>query len=397
MSPSLKMRHGVFAVVCGLLLTFQNCAQPPEQNSNISSFADKIPIAADINLDTISYMSCSNIKDAVEKRAYFTIRAGAYGPGTSGLALRTDFREATKYYSATDRARQFSSSAANSDTLVNLSIRSASNYQSPWVTDDLRAGEDIDSFLPPLDSGFIAGPLSASAPGSMINYFPGAGSKRLVEASLRFYKDEVNMVKTRQKLETTSGTDAAFLIAGFSAASDELNLGLRSPYVAAGTTPVPGSVAPVYGRGFVFAFAQPLGYAGNSDRRVISATNGLREFDMSVWPPREVYSNWDCSTGYQFMVIRPEDIVNGRAVCARVPDRAPAGQEGQLAAIRRVLRVEDWFVDMSRHCIVPKRTGDYCYGDPAVLANRLISYGTTSCVNDATTVCPHFVSVCIRR
>ncbi len=391
MSPSLKLRHAFFAVICGVLLLFQNCAQPPENNSAVSSFADKLPIAVDVQLDTIAYMSCSNIKDPVEKRAYFTIRAGAYTPGKSGLQMREDFRKATEYYGATDRAKLFASSAANGDTRLNLSIRSAGNYQSPWVADDLRAGEDVDSFLPPLDSAFIAGPVAAARSGAWINYFPGSGDKRLVEASLRYYKFEDNMVRTRQKLETSSGSDAAFMVAGFSSSSDELNLGLRSP---SGSSAPPGGAVPIYGRGFLFGFTQPVGYSGSSDRRALGA---IREFDLTAYPPRELSQNqWSCPTGNQFIIVRPEDIVNGRATCARIPDRVRAGTNdaAELQALRRVLRVEDWFVDMTRHCIVPKRTGDYCYGDQ--LGTRTISYGTTSCVNDANTVCPHFVTICVR-
>lgn len=394
MSPSLKMRHAFFAVICGVLLTFQNCSQPPETTSNVSSFESRLPVAVDVQLDTIAYMSCSNIKDPVEKRAYFTIRAGAYTPGKSGLQLRDDFRKATEFYSATDRAKLFSSSTANGDTRLNLSIRSAANYQSPWVADELRAGEDVDSFLPPLDTDIVAGPVSTAPKNVWINYFPGAGDKRLTEASLRYYKFEDNMLRTRQKLETSSGVDAAFLVAGFSSSSDELNLGLRSP---AGAAAAAGAAAPVYGRGYLFSFSTPTGFTGPGDRRVISPNNGIREFDLTVSPPRELVNNvWSCPAGNQFQIIRPEDIVNGRATCARIPDRIRAGTNdgAELQALRRVLRVEDWYVDLTRHCIVPKRTGDYCYGDQ--LGTRTIQYGTTSCVNDANFVCPHFVSICIR-
>ncbi len=398
MSPSLKMRHGIFAVICGVLLTFQNCAQPPESSSNVSSFADRLPIAVDVQLDTIAYMSCSNIKDPVEKRAYFTIRAGAYTPGKSGLQMRQDFRKATEFYSPVDRAKLFAQSSLNGDTRLNLSIRSAANYQAPWVADDLRAGEDVDSFLPPLEAATIAGPVSAAPVGAWLNYFPGPDAKRLTEASLRYYKFEDNMVRTRQKLETSSGTDAAFLVAGFSGSSDELNLNLRAP---AGASAPAGGASPIYGRGFLFSFSTPVGYGGNSDRRVISPNTGIREFDLTTYPPRELVNNtWSCPTGNQFMIMRPEDVLaarqNGQEICRTGPDQIRAGTNDavELQALRRVLRVEDWFVDMSRHCIVPKRTGDYCYGDQ--LVGRTISYGTSSCTNNATSVCPHFVSICVR-
>ena len=63
------------------------------------------------------------------------------------------------------------------------------------------------------------------------------------------------------------------------------------------------------------------------------------------------------------MVIRPEDLAAGRVICNAQVDR-PNGttQQAALNAVRRVLRVEDWFVDLDHHCIIPKHTGDYCYG-----------------------------------
>ncbi|NJL24730.1 MAG: hypothetical protein HC902_05885 [Calothrix sp. SM1_5_4] len=82
-------------------------------------------------------------------------------------------------------------------------------------------------------------------------------------------------------------------------------------------------------------------------------------------------------------------------ICNATVDRySNTTQQQALSVIRRVLRVEDWFVDMDNRCIMPKRTGDYCYGD---LNGRTIQYGVASCLNSTTTVCPHFVSVCIRR
>lgn len=333
-------------------------------------------------------MSCSNIAVPVESRAYFTFRAGAYSSLTGGLTLTPEFRDATKYFSTTDRARAFSTSDANADTRYNLSIRATGNYQSPWISEELRVGEEIESFLPPLDSSDVAGPLAASNPGAMINYFPSGGSKRLIEASLRFFKYE-NVVKdTRNNLDSRQSV----LVAGFGASSDELNTTLRVPPNSVAS---PGNAAPAYGRGYFLRFALPVG-TNSGERRVLDPASGVEEVDISTSPPRQVGSLWDCSTSYQFEVVRPEDIENGRVTnCFTTADRSQnATQAAALAAIRRVLRVEDWYVDLANHCVVPKRTGDFCYGP---LGGRVIDYGTTTCVNSTTRLCPHYVSVCIRR
>jgi hypothetical protein len=390
---SLKVRYGVFLAVIGSLFFFQNCASPPEDTSSATSSASnyqsKLPLAVSGQIDTISHMSCSEITDAVEPRAYFSYRAGAYSSLTGGLSLTQAYRDATKYYSLTERARAFAASDANADTRFTLSIRSAANYQSPWVSEELRVGEEVESLLPPLDSADVAGALAASSPGTFVNYFPGTGSKRLIEASLRFYKYENVMQDTRNNLDSGQ----SMLVAGFSASSDELNMSLRVPPDG---VRAPGNAAPAYGRGYLLKFALPNGYTAGQ-RRVLAPASGVQELDISQSPPVYTNSSWDCSASYQFEIVRPEDKRANRVTCDATVDSVRTNvpsDSAVLAAIRRVLRVEDWYVDIPNHCVIPKRTGDYCYGP---IGTRTIQYGLASCVNSTQYLCPHFVSVCVRR
>ncbi len=386
MPSSLKLRHGLMVVTVASLLIFQNCAQPPEENftATAQSFQSKLPLAVSATLDTIAHMSCSEIKDAVEPRAYFTFRAGAYVPNMSGMELTKEFRDATKFYSTTQRARAFASSEVNGNTLFNLSIRAAADYQSPWISEELRVGEEIEAFLPPLDSDVISGPLAGLPLGKMINYFPGPHPKRLIEASLRFYKFE-NVVKdTRNNLSSRT----SLLVAGYSGSSDELDTTLRSPPDAAAS---PGGAHPIYGRGYFLSFRLPQGYTSGETRALAS----VEEVDLQTSFPTQINATWDCNSDYQFVIVRPEDVWAGRVICNPTVDRYnDTNQQQMLSAIRRVLRVEDWFVDLNNRCVMPKRTGDYCYGE---LNNRTIQYGSATCVNNTSFMCPHFVSVCIRR
>jgi len=392
------MRRGIAVVAAaGTLLVFQNCTSPPEESSLSSAAGSStssqnyqltLPLSVTGQLDTVAYMSCSEIKDSVEKRAYFTFRAGAYSSGTGGLHLTPEFREKTKYYSATERARAFSASEVNGDTRFSLSIRSALDYQSPWISEELRVGEEIEALLPPLDAAAIAGPLAASAPGTLINYFPGAHEKRLVEGSLRFYKFENVMKDTRNKLEGGGNTPGrSLLVAGFSGSSDELNTSLRGP----GTGAAAGEANPVFGKGYFLQFALPAVSPQGGERRVLSSVN---EVDLQTSPPSPTNSQWDCSSTFQFQIVRPEDKAAGVGCDATVDRYNSEAERIALVAIRRVLRVEDWFVDLPHRCVIPKRTGDYCYG---ALQGRTIQYGQLSCTNGTTTLCPHYVSVCIRR
>lgn len=387
MSHGLKMRHAIAASVIGLILVFQNCAQvDPGENdgtSSASSFESGLPFAYDAKLDTLSYMSCSQMVDQavnVEKRAYFSYRAGAYSATTGGLKLTDEFRQATRFYAPADRARLFSTSEKNASTRLSLSIRQASNYQVPWKEGEFRIGEEIESLLPALDSAVIAGPLSASQPGAMVQYFPGSHTHRLLEGSLRFYNYENTSKLTRDNLDSR----ASILVAGYQNSSSEMDTALRGPE---------GQKADkVYGTGYYLRFALPVGYT-SGERRVLSPNGGVEELDLLTNSIKT--ANWDCGTNYQFMIIRPEDKAAGVVLCDAMVDRYDnATEQAALNAVRRVLRVEDWYVDIKRRCVIPKRTGDYCYGP---LNGRAIQYGSASCLNGTTSMCPHFVSVCIKR
>lgn len=404
MSQSLKMRHVLTVACVGLILIFQNCAQTDSNSSgDFSSFEAQLPFAYTAKLDTISYMSCSNMADnpPSEKRGYFSIRAGAYGTCTgttcapftgtnAGLGITEDFRSAIKYYDNNQRRQIFSLSSKSSNTLLSLSVRSSSAYQNIWKEGNLNAGEELDAMLPALDSEAVAGPLGASLSGQLFNYFPGSQSKRLMEGSLRYYNYENTAKLTRDSLNSRE----ALLVLGYSESTDvtDTKLKVQEQDSITGNSDDNYPSNRAYGLGYFLSFSLPSGYS-SGERRVLSPSSGVQEIELLYG--QQTNSSWDCSTSYQFMIIRPEDKAAGKVICNATVDRySSSTEQAALNAIRRVLRVEDWFVDVTNRCIMPKRTGDYCYGD---LQGRAIQYAQSTCVNGSTTMCPHFVSVCIRR
>jgi hypothetical protein len=386
MPSRLKLRHAVFTAGIGLLLAYQNCAQAPNDTDTDlnSSYQTSLPFAFKAQVDTLAYMSCLDMSDAVEKRAYFTFRLGAYRNTVAGLSLTDDFRTATQYYTTTDRALAFAQSDHNAGARLTLSIRDRGNYQSLWSTSTTLPQYELDSFLPPLEGEEIAGPLAATTKGQFVNYFPGSSDKRLIEASLRFYKSKGDMDNTRATLEGNG-----LLAVAYAASADELDTALRGPGdFDEGAT---STAKYVYGSGYQVSFSLANNIAGqpfqNGERRVLTSVSE-KNLETGVSNGSSI---WDCAN--RFMIVRPEDAV-GR--CNTGVDRyANATQQKQLEAIRRVLRVEDWFVDMTHLCVVPKRTGDYCYGKN--LGTRTIQYSAVTCVDNGTQACPHYVSVCIRN
>jgi len=395
----LSLRQLAFIAALSSFLLYQNCSNDGQSDTfnSASSFAESLPFAYDAKVDTIAYMSCSEMQEGTyEPRAYFSFRAGAYSSATGGLGLTTAFRTATQYYTPTDRGNVLEQSNNNSNTLLNLSIRSRSNFQSLWATDQVTIGHEIDDFLPEIASTpDIAGPLASESVNQYINYFPGTESQRLMEASLRFVNFENVANETRNNL---SG-QTSILVVGYSKSADPLDPSLRTPNdfplpTAPTPTPAPAvnSNTQAFGTGFQVGFGLPQGYQ-SGDHRVIST---IGELDLTSNTNKT--SAWDCSTNYEFMVIRPEDLAQGLVACGVGVDRpANSTEQAALNAIRRVLRVEDWFVDTTHHCIVPKHTGDLCYGTGNTFGARSVQYGIAQCVDSPTTACPHFVSVCIRH
>ena len=209
-----------------------------------------------------------------------------------------------------------------------------------------------------------------------------------MEGSLRYYHYENTMVDTRASLDRRD----ALMVLGYSGTSDSQDTKLRVPAQNPNSSvTLPSNRA--YGTGYFLRFSLPNGYTGG-EARVISPNGGIEEMDLTANSYKA--SNWDCSAAYQFMVVRPEDKANGTVLCDATVDPNPSDPTSlaALIAIRRVLRVEDWFVDINRRCVMPKRTGDYCYGP---MNGRVIQYGQITCTNSNSTMCPHFVSVCIKR
>lgn len=389
MAGRLSWKHGVLLVAVTLVLSFQNCSQPAETSADGSSnggastggsYVANLPHAYEAKMDTIAHMSCSNVTVSLPRRSYFTYRVGAYSSSTGGLTLTRAFRDKTKYFSLEERVQALQQSTANANTRLSLSIRSEVSIDSILQEGTTVVGEEIESFLPPLDMTSIATPLAALPVGAMINYFPGSSPQRLMEASLRFYKYDNVIQDSRMRLSpATMGTGSgAFLAVGYSSSSDEANQVLRRP---------------LNGSGFKMQFGLPSGSTAGETRVLSSIT----EYSLATGSP-VTGSSWSCPAYLQFMVVRPEDKAAGFP-CNAFVDRADNDQEARaLQAIRRVLRVEDWYVDIKNHCVMPRETADYCYGRPdmSVPETRRIQYGV-NCANTGTTMCPHFVSVCLRN
>lgn len=394
----------VLLMVVSLLFGFQNCADPLElANEDNASFNKKLPFAFDTAVDTLSYMSCSGVDTGYQQRAYYTFRVGAYEEG-SGVRFTEDYLSATANYAPSQRAEAISQSSQNAGAVLQLSIREYGHYDVLQGGGGSKDGEDYNNLLAPLDSPVISEQIAGLAEGQRVNYFsgiPGLDNRRL-EGSIRFMKNESLAKDIRDKLEASS---IVALTYGDVDGSD-----VR---IAKGPDPAKS----VYGTGFRVSFgyghalatgAPTTAYQTGAIRRV---PRNLTETNLLTG--RTEMSQWSCP--YTFMIVRPQDLGTsyglGQAFCNTSAEN-PASTDPAYLAIRSVLRLEDWHVDLTRKCVVPKQSGGVCYGKDNALVNYYGSLGsagsncgadsqgnyTRSVVNGSTydVMCPHYVTVCIR-
>lgn len=378
MLKRLNMRHIFGVVALGTILIFQNCSEPtPNEENSLSSYTQDLPFAYNATLDTLAYMSCSRMPAAYEKRAFFTFRAGAYTP-IGGIGINSDFANATKYYSLAQKKQAFGDSARNANTRLQISVRSTSNFQSVLTRTGTAAdGTSLGTMMTNLSGDAISSHLAGMVPGDIKHYFPSSETNRLMASSLRFNDGDESVAKDfRNRMDNRE----ALLTLTFTDSDSAMDAKARGP---SGVT-----TSSAYGRGYQMVFGTPLNWA-TAERRIIQSVTEV-DLNSALTPAG---GTWVCPTSMQFVMIRSEDVAIVPSCARAVDSYTNATQQQALEAIRRVLPVEDFYVDVVNRCIVAKShiAGQSCYGDRT--GRGAINYSSGSCAGDA---CPHYVSVCVK-
>lgn len=418
---SIKVKQKVFGLP-GLLLslsltvliTFQNCADPLEFAGEDAIGQDiGIPFAFDVKVDTLSYMSCSNVDlTSFQPRAIYSFRARAHEPDRTGLRLSDAFRN---HYTNDDPSRMRSgliNSPANRNASLQMAIRRKLSYQEMLINDDgvIREGFDFSNFLAPLDSDVIVDRLLGLNPGRWIQFFTGVPGldRRVVEQSIRFIESEVKASQVRNHMMGLGGVDRPTqLTLTYTTDDDDIHRA-RGPN--------PAAVNRVYGVGFDMTFRHAHGYTRGSRRGLDS----VQEFDLLTGRPVSGVT-WDCGRDSQtFIITAVPDFQDPNWMTAgNLPAGCMAPQSDsffwntdpsvyapehlrvdletvryRLALARRVLRTEDWFIDPVGRCVIPKHQFANCYGSPRRDEGEAIANMNPANCTEET--CPHFVTVCAR-
>jgi hypothetical protein len=420
------------------LMTFQNCSDPLKlSDEDASTFSDKLPFAYDVKMDTFSYMSCADMTQLnYDRRALHTFHMGAYEPG-SGVRLNDEFLDATVNFRPEARAEALSRSPTNSGAILQFAVRNTEqNHQQILLNDPqgklVVIGEDIGNYLggAPLSAPGVASALvlkevereekqkagDPNATVEYINYFKGTPGfdGRLLETSLRF----PNTLKsiTDQFYRTVN------LSLTFTPENNVLSYNARSPEPE-------NQARRVYGYKYIPTFNGLKRKHGASETGSFSGTwqpSGNAILNRTVVELREVNlitnegQSWFCPPDLRLVMIDPFDPTFLDTAVGNEPCTVSAAAGGvddlsglsardakRLEVIRRVLRVEDYYVNIQENCVIPKDSKNSCYPkeDADGNLNVSINYGRGSSppyyCNDnpekGEYACPNYVSICVRN
>jgi hypothetical protein len=397
----------------GMLLGFQNCGSDlPTSYFSASGGSNDI---YKVKVDQLAYMSCAEQKDVSnEQNVFFTFRAGAYGDDT-GLSLSPEFLAKYPQKRNSELLGILAEDPVIANSQIQFSVRNQSNLAQMFISNgstDGVDGLDYDFTFGLLGSQELSASLITTNEdhSGWLNYWSPAGVNydAYFQGTLTYNESEADanavrnaMIAGGYVLTTVFGEPAKpanIKIPDYTLDDDKTN----------DDTATASNEA--FGIGLKLNFKQPTplnwNYSGVSyvtmPKRVLAS---VVEYDLTT--PNRSQGTWTCPSNLQFRVIYPDDVtvqdptgVTGN-ICSTTLD--PASPSADLLRVRNSLPVEDWYVDMTKKCVVPRRSAvGSCYGiDAGTHDTRQVNYKMTSICNPAVvtataSACAHFVSICYK-
>jgi hypothetical protein len=322
--------------------------------------------------------------------AYFTYRMGAYNQG--GVTLTDDFYTSLKKFKFDQQAEILAASSANTGTVLQLAMRGRLDYQNLYLRSgaNAAANQDYWNMLTTLGSTETAQTLVNNPSGARVKYLRNGnpGGYRM-EGSLYFSDNAAMVQATRDFLSGRSSTMGLITMTYTNGTTKA-----RSPSDVDDTSTANASRV-VYGRGYAPGFGLPdistvPGSSLNSSYPANVVTS-LTETSLEgkTLSPAPV---WLCPASLQLRIVRAADVGNAGTQCTRKSD--PAVLPAELKLLRNTLKVEDWYIDLANHCMIPKRAGLDCYGTRTDVAYTM----GDACSTDANgfSNCVQYASTCYR-
>jgi hypothetical protein len=402
----------LFAAFLAVTFTFQNCSAPLQEEGAADdasttggsggSFASTINFAFDTQIDQVAYMSCHQTGTTFDKSTYFTFRIGGYG-ATAGTGITQTFLNQTNGMQPAIKKTMLTTSPANSGARPVLSIRRPTMAQQPYVMSGSTPNYQLDHsyMLGVLTDEMFASKFIAT-PAERIKYLrDGVNVEGLrLEGSLYLNNGYSGLEKVRTELINNN----ALIAINYSVPGNDLQ-SVRAPATYfTGTADRNNSV---YGSGLRVSFKQAPSSDVNSPSWLLSQVD-LVSMELAANGSRsESFNYLNCDPALAFKIIDPRDAAT-QGCAMKADNPSTTAETNLLRRARLTLRVEDWYIDLAKKCIVPKKTSNAvsgCYGQPEKAFNDpsrvLIEYDVTKpCLPSPSTTankaCPAFASICYR-
>lgn len=366
-------------------LTYQNCAEP-RNSSILGSTEAKTPFAFETSVDHLAYMSCGELSaGSYDRSTFFTFRVGAYGE-TAGLRLTQDFIDYTEYLDKNRRAELLANSPRNQGAKLHLAVRASSDIHKLFLgnSGSPRPDADYQYLLGTLSTSAYLNPIFSRDLGAWHRYIPGLSGLygKRVEGSLSFVESAAQERDIGEQILNSGGLIALT----YSSATYPDDKGLaRSPAEFEEGAP-DSAFQKVYGKGLRYTLKMNGTYNQYKRSRALASVDTV---DLLSGSP-DNHEYWSCPADMVFKIVRN---VDAAANCPKIAD--PASPSARLRSVRRLLPVEDWWLNESLQCVVPKKAGE-CY--PSTV--QKVVYDPTLACGDKNVadqgVCAHYVSFCLR-
>jgi hypothetical protein len=438
-SPKRSFHLGItITILTSLILLFQNCAgnnlgtgtslssEITKDSKILATEAKVFPFEVSIN--QVAYMSCTSAKSyGGLNLKTFTFRVGGFataGTDTAALALKeggmrvhpnylTEFNQAfsnlTPSVRETKLFEALSAGALTKNTQLQLAVRSTQTGLRTTVYARGNSPENqVDNIMDPLSDIKIANQLVQDSKSSPIKY--SSYFSALPDQESRPLQGALSIPTALGPDEGTFRSEMAnnMLVVGFvnSEVSSDTTFG-NMPL-----TKNKSSKDSMFGNGFSLGFTKPpnVNFSGYPSRTLTSIT----EYDLSGTRPNATGSTWNC--GLKMKIVRDADrlkniYVAGGAIRAACPYEPIASQtsptaRAQLQILRRFLPAENWDINLTHKCIVPRNGLDLCYegsSDPIVYDEYFIPFRSNpsdpyvGCSVSGQLECAHYVTVCYKN
>lgn len=393
---------GAFVLFCSavFVFVFQNCSVPPIVDTDAKALeeAAKVDFAYDASIDQITYMSCAlAMPGTFDRGAYYSFRIGAYRD-QAGLRLNDSFRLAYGNRPADRQSSILASSPANTGTAVQLGVRQLNNFQGLYTADgNPKNGQDYVNIFETLGTLDLSDLLVRISPTSRLRYLRnGSVFGARFEGDLNFTQNPTLSGSIRTILNNDGFLGLTY---SYSQKGSGGNTGMSDTYARApgylyedtGSDPA----RQVYGRGFYLRFTQPMNGNTPAHQNFPNVIlKSVTEMNLLSQTGGTGLGTWTCPDTLRLKIVRAEDAgAPGGTACSMAPD--PAVLTPDLVIARNQLRVEDWYIDMTNKCIVPKKDPGTCYGSGAGVT---VQYNITQdCQEGVSPSCVSFASICYRQ